>query len=237
VGYTPDARPGVPLRPARGAGGATGGGAPPAPGAAKEAAMTVRVGKPAPDVDPAVEAYVRGEAQPRRVTVAGFHGRWLVLFFYPRDFSRVCPTELQAFAVLHPLFVREQAAVVGVSTDSYEAHKAWLESDPRLRDVAYPLVADGAHRLSAAYDVLLEDGSTLRGTFLIDPVGILRAVYVNDPDVGRNVQETLRLLRALRTGELCPEGWAPGQATLPARPGAARPDPTRTGWLPGVPGS
>jgi alkyl hydroperoxide reductase subunit AhpC len=203
----------------------------------KAAAMTVRVGKPAPDVDVAVEAYVRGEAQPRRVTVAGYNGRWLVLFFYPRDFSRVCPTELQAFAALHPQFAREQAAVVGVSTDSYEAHKAWLESDPRLRAVTYPLVADGAHRLSEAYGVLQEDGSSLRGTFIIDPEGILRGAYVNDPDVGRNVQETLRLLRALRTGELCPEGWTPGQTTLPARPDAAHPDPARTGWLPGVPGS
>jgi peroxiredoxin (alkyl hydroperoxide reductase subunit C) len=194
--------------------------------------MTVRVGKPAPDVDVAVEAYVRGEAQPRRVTVASFSGRWLVLFFYPRDFSRVCPTELQAFAHLYPQFAHEQAAVVGVSTDSYEAHKAWLESDPRLGDVTYPLVADGAHRLSEAYGVLQEDGSALRGTFIIDPEGLLRGAYVNDPDVGRNVQETLRLLRALRTGEQCPEGWTPGQATLSDRRDAARP-----GWLPGASGA
>jgi alkyl hydroperoxide reductase subunit AhpC len=188
-------------------------------------------------VDPAAEAYVRGEPQPRRVTVAGFHGRWLVLFFYPRDFSRVCPTELQAFALLHPEFVREQAAVVGVSTDSYDAHRAWFESDPRLAEVRYPVVADSDHRLSAAYGVLQDDGSALRGTFLVDPEGLVRGVHVNDPDVGRNVQETLRLLRALRTGELCPEGWTPGQPTLPARPDAAHPDPARTGWLPGVPGS
>lgn len=196
--------------------------------------MTVQVGKPAPDVDPAVEAYVRGEPQARRLTLASFQGRWLVLFFYPRDFSRVCPTELQAFAHLHREFAQEQAAVVGVSTDSYDAHKAWLEADPRLAGVAYPLVADSAHRLSAAYGVLQDDGSALRGTFIVDPGGIVRGVYVNDPDVGRNVQETLRLLRALRTGALCPEAWAPGQPTLSARPA---PDPTQTGWLSGVPGS
>ena len=75
------------------------------------------------------------------------------------------------------------------------------------------------------------DGSALRGTFVVDPEGTVRAIHVNDPDVGRNVQETLRLLRALRTGELCPEGWTPGQATL-----STRPDPARPGWLPGVPG-
>lgn len=197
--------------------------------------MAVQVGKPAPDVDPAVEAYVRGQPQPRRVTLAAYQGRWLVLFFYPRDFSRVCPTELRAFAHLYPQFEQERAAVVGVSTDSYDAHKAWLGADPRLAGVTYPVVADSAHRLSAAYGVLQEDGSVLRGTFIVDPAGIVRGVYVNDPDVGRNVQETLRLLRALRTGELCPEAWAPGQPTLSARP--APPDPTRTGWLPGVPGS
>ena len=199
------------------------------------AAMTVRVGRPAPDL--AAEAYVRGEAQPRRVSPTAYRGRWLVLFFYPRDFSRVCPTELQAFAHLHPEFVREQAAVVGVSTDSYDAHKAWFESDPRLAEVAFPVVADSTHRLSAAYGVLQEDGSALRGTFVVDPEGVVRGIHINDPDVGRNVQETLRLLRALRTGELCPEGWTPGQPTLsaPAAP-PAPPDPSRAGWLPGVPG-
>jgi peroxiredoxin 2/4 len=197
----------------------------------QEDVMTVRVGKPAPDLE--AEAYVRGEPRPRGLTPTTFRGRWLVLFFYPRDFSRVCPTELQAFAHLHPEFVREQAAVVGVSTDSYDAHEAWFESDPRLAEVRYPVVADSTHRLSAAYGVLQEDGSALRGTFIIDPAGIVRAVHVNDPDVGRNVQETLRLLRALRTGELCPEGWTPGQATLPTRPG---PGPAQAGWLPGVPG-
>ena len=94
--------------------------------------MTVRVGQPAPEV--AAEAYVRGEARPRRVAPETFRGRWLVLFFYPRDFSRICPTELQAFAQLYPEFVRERAAVVGVSTDSYDAHQAWFESDPRLAE-------------------------------------------------------------------------------------------------------
>ena len=199
--------------------------------------MTVRVGQPAPEV--VAEAYVRGEARPRRVAPETFRGRWLVLFFYPRDFSRVCPTELQAFAQLYPEFVREQAAVVGVSTDSYDAHKAWFESDPRLAEVTFPVVADSAHHLSEAYGVLQADGSALRGTFILDPEGIVRGAYVNDPDVGRNVQETLRLLRALRTGELCPEGWTPGQGTLSPHPqpvAAPGPDPARPGWLPGVPG-
>ena len=196
---------------------------------------TARIGRPVPDV--VAEAYVRGEPRPRRVSPASFRGRWLVLFFYPRDFSRVCPTELQAFARLYPDFVREQATVVGVSTDSYDAHKAWFETDSRLAEVAYPVVADSTHEMSAAFGVLQEDGSALRGTFIVDPEGLVRAVHLNDPDVGRNVQETLRLLRALRTGELCPEGWTPGQATLSPHPTpVTAPDPGRTGWLPGVPG-
>ena len=196
--------------------------------------MTVRVGKPVPDL--AAEAYVRGEPRPRRLSPASFQGRWLVLFFYPRDFSRVCPTELQAFAHLHPAFAREQAAVVGVSTDSYNAHRAWFEADPRLAEVRYPVVADSAHTLSEAFGVLQDDGSALRGTFIVDPEGVVRAVHVNDPDVGRNVQETLRVLRALRTGELCPEGWEPGRDTLGAGQAGKGADPARTGWLPGVPG-
>jgi peroxiredoxin (alkyl hydroperoxide reductase subunit C) len=204
--------------------------------------MTVRIGLPAPDV--VGEAYIRGQAQPRRVSPTAYRGRWLVLFFYPRDFSRVCPTELQAFARLHREFAAAGAVVVGVSTDSYEAHKAWLESDPRLSDVTYPLVADSTHEMSEAYGVLLPDGSALRGTFVVDPGGIVRGIALNDPAVGRNVAETLRLVRALRTGQPCPEGWAPGQATLGERESADgepvnRPDTAPAplpGRQPGVPG-
>jgi len=197
--------------------------------------MTVRIGLLAPDV--VAEAYIREQAQPRRVSPTAYRGRWLVLFFYPRDFSRVCPTELQAFARLHPQFVAEGAVVVGVSTDSYQAHKAWLESDPRLRDVTFPLVADSAHEMSLAYGVLQPDGSSLRGTFIVDPGGIVRSIAINDPAVGRSVQETLRLLRALRTGQPCPEGWTPDHGA-PGGPADAElailPD-TRPAGSPGFP--
>jgi peroxiredoxin (alkyl hydroperoxide reductase subunit C) len=174
--------------------------------------MTIQVGKPAPDV--AVEAYVRGEPEPRSLKLSGLHGQWVVLFFYPRDFTFVCPTEIQAFARLHTAFQSERAVVIGASTDSYYAHKAWFESDPRLQDVHYPVIADTSQQLGNAFGVLLEDGTALRGTFIIDPEGIVRCMHVNDLDVGRNVEESLRLLRALRTGELCPESWQAGQPTL-----------------------
>jgi alkyl hydroperoxide reductase subunit AhpC len=148
--------------------------------------------------------------------LSDLHGEWVVLFFYPRDFTFVCPTEIQAFARLHSAFRAEKAVVIGASTDSYYAHKAWFESDARLQDVAYPVVADTSQHLGEAFGVLLEDGTALRGTFIIDPQGIVRCMHVNDLDVGRNVEESLRLLRALRTGELCPESWQAGQPTLSA---------------------
>lgn len=174
--------------------------------------MTVQVGKLAPDFE--AEAYVRGESEPRRVSLAEHRGKWVVLFFYPRDFTFVCPTEIQSFAALHREFEREDAAILGASTDSFYSHKAWFESDSRLRDVTFPVIADTAHRLSEAFQVLLDDGSALRGTFIIDPEGVIRHVEVTELGVGRNLEETLRVLQALRTGELCPAGWRPGQPTL-----------------------
>ncbi len=174
--------------------------------------MTIRIGEPAPDL--AVEAYVRGEPSPRKMHLSELRGRWLVLFFYPRDFTFVCPTEIEAFARLHEQFKKERAVVLGASTDSWDCHKAYFESDPRLKDVAYPVIADTSHKLSEAFEVLLEDGRALRGTFIIDTGGIARHILVNDVDVGRNAEETLRTLRALRTGELCPDHWEPGQETL-----------------------
>ena len=104
--------------------------------------------------------------------------------------------------------------VIGASTDSYHSHKAWFESDPRLAGVDYPVIADTAHELSRSFEVLLEDGATHRGTFIVDPTGVLLHMSVNEHDVGRSVDEVLRILRAFRTGALCPVDWAPGKATL-----------------------
>jgi peroxiredoxin (alkyl hydroperoxide reductase subunit C) len=178
----------------------------------EEAAMTAQVRQPAPTMT--VEAYVPGTPQPRPIDLAELRGRWVVLFFYPRDFTFVCPTELVGFARLHEDFRHEHAVVLGASTDSYFSHKAWFESDPRLAEVRYPIIADSSHELSRAYGVLLPDGAALRGTFIIDPEGVVRHSQINDLDVGRNIDETLRLLRALRTGDLCPEAWQPGEETL-----------------------
>jgi len=174
--------------------------------------MGIRVGQPVPDHS--VQAYVRGERAPSEFALSSHRGRWVVLFFYPRDFTFICPTELASFAEHHDAFLGERAVVLGASTDSYFSHKAWFESDPRLADVRYPVIADTAHELSHSFDVLLEDGATHRGTFIIDPSGVLLHMSVNEHDVGRSVEEVLRILRAFRTGALCPADWTPDKATL-----------------------
>ena len=176
--------------------------------------MTIRIGGTAPRFE--TEAYVPGEGEPRLVAPDDFAGSWLVLFFYPRDFTFVCPTELQAFAELAGAFEAEEAALVAASTDSYWSHKAWFESHPMLAGVRYAVLADSAQRVASAYGVLLEDGSALRATFIIDPDGVVRHATVSDQSVGRSPDETLRVLQALRTGALCPVGWRKGEPTLQA---------------------
>src|SRR5437764_6886369 len=176
--------------------------------------MNVRVGKIAPDVE--LDAYVRGARGPKRLRLADYRGAWLVLFFYPRDFTFVCPTELQAFGELATVFEAEDAALLAASTDSFWSHKAWFESHPMLGGVRYPVLADTAQRVARAYGVLLDDGSALRATFVIDPAGVVRHATISDQSVGRSPDETVRVLQALRTGALCPVGWRKGQPTLEA---------------------
>ena len=161
-------------------------------------------------------AFVAGDPEPQRVTLESYEGKWLVLFFYPRDFTFVCPTELQAFADLAPAFAEEHASLIAVSTDSYWSHRAWFESHPLLGGVTYPVIADTTQRFASDYGVLGADGSALRATFIIDPRGVVRHATVSDQNVGRSPHETLRVLQALRTGALCPVSWRKGEPTLRA---------------------
>ena len=171
--------------------------------------MSLKVGTQAPDFR--AQAYIAGEM--KEVGLKDYHGKWVCLFFYPLDFTFVCPTEIKAFGDAESKFKEIGCQVLACSTDSTHSHKAWFERD--LPTVKFPVLADTAHRVSRDYGVLIEEqGIALRGTFLIDPKGVLQFASVNALGVGRSVDEVLRTLSALQTGELCPVGWKPGQATL-----------------------
>lgn len=173
--------------------------------------MTVSVDTTVPEVE--VEAWVRDADVPQKFPLSAFRAQWLVLFFYPRDFTFICPTELVALAELHQSFIEEDAVVLAASTDSFFCHKAWFETDDRLEAVRYPVIADSSHRLANEFGVLLADGRALRATFIVDPDGVILHSSVTNHDAGRNVDEILRVLQALRTGALCPANWRPGQPT------------------------
>lgn len=176
--------------------------------------MTVSVDSLMPDVQ--VDAWVRDADAPESFALSAFRKQWLVLFFYPRDFTFICPTELAALAMLHQRFIEEDAVVLAASTDSFFCHKAWFESDERLKDVHYPVIADASHDLAQAFGVLLPDGRALRATFIVDPDGLILHSSVTNHDAGRNVDEILRVLQALKTGALCPVNWRPGEPTVSA---------------------
>lgn len=151
------------------------------------------------------------------LTEQSFAGKWKVVFFWPKDFTFVCPTEIAAFGKLNRDFADRDAQLLGVSTDSEYVHLAWRGTHPDLKDLPFPMVADIKRELSAACGVLdKNEGVALRATFVVDPEGIIRFVSVNDLSVGRNPQEVVRVLDALQTDELCPCNWQKGQDTLKA---------------------
>lgn len=171
----------------------------------------IKIGEKAPEFN-GVIAYQAGNFP--RVSFPDYRGKWVVLFFYPRDFTFVCPTEIEEFSRLEKEFEAQRCAVLACSTDSEWSHKNWFEADERLKGVKYPILADTTHEISRAYNVLDVDGSAQRGTFIIDPDGIVRWMMVSGNSVGRSVKEVLRALKALQTGELCPVEWSPGEKTL-----------------------
>ena len=138
-------------------------------------------------------------------------GKWLVLFFYPADFTFICPTEVTGFSKMAPEFNAEQAEVWGVSVDSIDSHLKWADE---LGGIQCPLLSDEDRSLSRLFGVLDEkEGVSLRATFIINPAGEIAYVVVSHANVGRSVEETLRVLKALRTGRLCPSEWKPGETT------------------------
>ena len=179
--------------------------------------MSVQVGKPAPDF--VCKAYDRTkdgtDGEFAEIKLADFKGKWVCLFFYPRDFTFVCPTEIVAFNNNLGEFEDRECAVLTASTDSEWSHKGWCEAHDDLKNMKYPMLADPSHKLSLSFGVLNEDaGLAMRGIYLIDPNGIVRWAAVHDLGVGRNVDEVLRVLDALQTDKLCPCNWKPGEETL-----------------------
>ncbi|NMP25091.1 peroxiredoxin [Sulfobacillus harzensis] len=154
------------------------------------------------------------------VSLDQYRGQWLVLFFYPHDFTFVCPTEIVAISETYGAFQKLNTAVVGVSTDSTHVHKAWMQRDPNdggIGRLAYPLASDGTHEVSRRYQVYVpQEGAAYRGLFIINPEGQVEYEVVHNLNVGRSVDEVLRVLQGLQSGGLCPVNWHAGDKLLEA---------------------
>jgi alkyl hydroperoxide reductase subunit AhpC len=184
--------------------------------------MAAHVQQPAPDFK--TEAVVNGAF--KEVSLSDYKGKWLILFFYPLDFTFVCPTEILAFNDRAPEFQKIGCEVVAASIDSKFSHLAWTNTPRKeggIQGVTIPLLADVTKKIAADYGVLLPDGVALRGLFVIDPKGVVRSITINDLPIGRSVDEALRVVQAGqfadKNGEVCPANWKPGGDTM-------KPDPT-----------
>ena len=186
--------------------------------------MAAFVTLPAPDFK--ATALVNGQFVPD-FTLSQFEGKKVVLFFYPLDFTFVCPTEILAFSDASKEFAARDTQVLGVSVDSHFSHWAWAETERAkggIKGVTFPLVSDLKKTIAADYNVLLPGGIALRGLFIIDEEGVLRHITVNDLPLGRNVEEVLRVLDAMEfhkaNGEVCPANWKKGdKAMVPTQEG------------------
>ncbi|KAK9813686.1 hypothetical protein WJX73_003809 [Symbiochloris irregularis] len=180
------------------------------------------VGNEAPDF--VAEAVFDQEFQ--TISLSQYRGKYVVLFFYPLDFTFVCPTEITAFSDRHADFAKLNCEILGVSVDSPFSHLAWCQTDRKeggVGDLAYPLVSDLKREISNKYFVLTQDGVALRGLFIIDKEGVIQHATINNLAFGRNVEETLRILQAVQyvqenPDEVCPAGWTPGGNTMNPNP-------------------
>jgi len=167
----------------------------------------VAIGMKAPDF--ALKGVYQGRVGD--YSLKSYPTKWLVLFFYPADFTFICPTEVVGFSKMAGEFRAEGAEILGISVDSLETHRAWIEE---LGGVNYPLLSDAERVVSRSYGVLEEkEGVSQRATFILNPTGQVSYSVVSHRNVGRSVEETLRVLKALRTERLCPSDWKPGEGT------------------------
>lgn len=183
-----------------------------------------KVGHPIPDYE--FEVFQNDEV--KKMKLSDYRGKWLVLFFYPADFTFVCPTELEELAKLYPEFQKLDTEVVSMSADTVFTHKAWHDTSPSIKAIEFPMGADPAGRLSRAFGTHIEnnglghiedEGLSLRGTFIVDPDGVLKTAEVHDNGIGRSAKELMRKLQAAQFvkkhgGQVCPAEWNPGDETL-----------------------
>ncbi len=184
----------------------------------------VKVGHPVPDF----EFEVFHKEAVKKMRFSELNGRWVLLFFYPADFTFVCPTELEELADNYEAISKLDAEIISVSQDSVFVHKAWHDASPSIKKINFPMASDPAHRLARAFGTHIEgngldhtddEGLALRGTFIIDPDGIVKTMEIHDNAIGRSARELVRKLQAaqfVRThgGQVCPADWSPGDDTL-----------------------
>jgi len=179
----------------------------------------VKIGQKIQDFD--LEAFHNNEI--KKIKLSQYKGKWMVLIFYPADFTFVCPTELEEAAGLYEEFKKLGAEVLSISTDTAFVHKAWYDNSPSIKKIKFPMIADPTGKLCREFGTYIdEEGLSLRGSFIIDPDGVLKAFEVHDNSIGRSVAELLRKLQAAifvskNKGQVCPASWRPGGKTL--RPG------------------
>lgn len=182
----------------------------------KQFTCAVKVSETIPDFT--LKAYHKNDITD--ISLKDSRGKWLILFFYPADFTFVCPTELEEMAALYPKFTEEGAEVMSVSTDTHWVHKAWHDESDAIKKIDFPMLADPTGALSRAFGVYIEDeGVALRGSFLIDPEGVIQAMEVHADGVGRSAKELYRKFQAAKFvaehgGQVCPASWEPGKDTL-----------------------
>ncbi len=176
----------------------------------------VSVGNPVPDFK--AEAFHSNKI--KKIKLSDYKDKWVIVFFYPADFTFVCPTELEELAHNYKIFQKLNAEVLSVSVDTAYVHKAWHDNSPAIKKVDFPMIADPKHELCELFGTYIpEEGLSLRGTFIISPDGVLKAMEINDNSIGRSARELLRKLQAAQFvathgGKVCPASWEPGSDTL-----------------------
>ena len=174
------------------------------------------IGMRVPDFE--FEAFYNEEI--KKIKFSDYLGKWIVLIFYPADFTFVCPTELEEAANLYENFKKLNAEILSISTDTLYVHKAWHDTSPAIRKISFPMVADTTGKICREFGTYIEEkGLSVRASFIIDPDGIVRAFEMNDNSIGRSSEELLRKLQAAKfvrehKGEVCPASWKPGSKTL-----------------------